>query len=155
MVDRLGDRYGTVVADGVGSLQKVGGTPRERFATAQAIVREADAIVAVCDASPVGVARLLAWAVDARALAPHAPMVVVANRAPDGPFRRRELYDEITSSLDVFDVVFVAHDGKVTDAAWAGRPVARGRFTRAVQPVAGMLNALPLVRAARRLEVAS
>ena len=59
-----------VVVDGVGSLQDLGGPPRGRFATAQALVREADVIVAVCDASPVGVARLLAWTVDARSLAP-------------------------------------------------------------------------------------
>ena len=72
-----------------------------RYATARALVVEADVVVAVCDASPHGVARLLAWAVEVRALAGDAPVVVVVNRAPAARFRRGELYDEITDSLAV------------------------------------------------------
>jgi hypothetical protein len=155
LVDRLGERFGTVVVDGVGSLQDLGGPPRGRFATAQAIAREADVFVAVCDASPVGLSRLLAWVVDSRSIAPSTPIVVAVNRAPAAAFRRGELYDEITSSLPAFEVVFVAHDSKVTDAAWAGRPVARGRFTRAVGNLARIAAALARAVPTPPLEVAS
>jgi hypothetical protein len=156
VIDRLGADFDIVVVDGVGSLQDVGGSPRGRFATAQMIVREADAIVAVCDASPIGVARLLSWAVDARDLAPDLPVAVLVNRAPPAAFRRGELYEEIATSIDVVDVVFVVPDGRVTDAAWNGSPVGRGRFTRALDGVAARVHALPRRRRlAAPLDVAS
>ena len=109
----------------------------------------------MCDASPVGVSRLLSWVVDARSLAPSTPIVVAVNRAPAAAFRRGELYDEITSSLPAIEAVFVAHDSKVADAAWAGRLVARGRFTRAVRSLAGIVRALPREAPSLPLEVAS
>jgi MinD-like ATPase involved in chromosome partitioning or flagellar assembly len=156
VIDRLGGDFEVVVVDGVGNLQDVGGPPRGRFATAQMIVREADAIVAVCDASPIGVSRLLSWAVDARNLASDLPVVVVVNRAPAAAFRRGELYEEIVSSVDVVDVVFVVPDGRVTDAAWAGSPVGRGRFARSLEGVSARVRALPRrPRLAARLHVAS
>ena len=155
VIDRLGETFENVVADGVGSLQDLGGPPRGRFATAQALVREADVLVAVCDASPVGVSRLLSWAVEARSFAPSTPIVVVANRSPSSSFRRGELYDEVTSSLDVTDVVFVGVDQRVADAAWAGTPVSRGRFTRSLEQVRDVALGLPRRVAEVRLEVAS
>jgi MinD-like ATPase involved in chromosome partitioning or flagellar assembly len=155
VVDRLGDDFDLLIADGVGSLQDVGGAPRGRFATAQAIVREADAIVAVCDASPTGISRLLSWTVDARNLAPDTPVVVVVNRAPAAAFRRGELFDEIRSSVDVVDIVFVAADARVTDAAWAGVPVGRGRFTRALDGAVERVHSLPRRSPVVRLDVAS
>jgi len=98
----------------------------------------------------------LSWAVDARNLAPDLPVVVVVNRAPPAAFRRGELYEEIVSSIDVVDVVFVVPDGRVTDAAWAGSPVGRGRFTRSLEGVSARVRALPRRRRlAARLDVAS
>ena len=82
VIDRLAADGATVVADGLGSLQDLAGPTRGRFATARALAAEADVLVAVCDASPVGVARLLAWTVEARALAPATPVIVAVNRAP-------------------------------------------------------------------------
>jgi MinD-like ATPase involved in chromosome partitioning or flagellar assembly len=155
VIDRLGDEFETIVADGAGCLQELGGPPRGRFATAQALVREADALVAVCDASPVGVARLLAWTVDARLLAPTTPLVVVTNRAPNAAFRRGELYDEITASCPVANVVFVGVDQRVVDAAWAGDPVARGRFTRSVERLRDVVDGLPRRAADEHLDIAS
>ena len=71
VVDRLADDVDVVVADGAGMLEEVGtSTARGRFATARALVAESDVLVAVCDPSPHGVARLLGWAVEALALAP-------------------------------------------------------------------------------------
>ncbi len=142
VVDRLAG-HAEIVVDGIGSLQDVGGPPRGRFATARALAVEADVLVAVCDASPVGVARLLAWIVEARGLAPATPIVVAVNRAPSAAFRRGELYDEISSSIDVLEVAFVGGDSRVSDAAWDGRPVARGRFTRTVSRLANVVMARP------------
>jgi MinD-like ATPase involved in chromosome partitioning or flagellar assembly len=155
VIDRLGDDFDFVVADGVGALQDVGGAPRGRFASAQAIAREADAAVAVCDASPVGVARLLAWAADFRRFGPETPLVVVVNRAPAAAFRRGELFDEIGAGVGAHEVVFVASDARVTDAAWAGTPVGRSRFTRALDRAAEHVEACPRRPMALRLDVAS
>jgi hypothetical protein len=82
-------------------------------------------------------------------------MVVVVNRAPSAAFRRGELYDEITSSVDILEVAFVGLDAKVADAAWAGTPVARGRFTRALERVSEVVGALPRRPTETRLDVAS
>ena len=155
VLDRVGDEFDLVVVDGVGSLQDVGGPPRGRFAAAQAIVREADALVGVCDASPTGISRLLSWTVAARTFAPETPVVAVVNRAPPALFRRGELFDEIASSIDVVDVVFVVPDARVADAAWAGTPVGRGRFSRAVGCVATRVSSLPRRSPPLRLDVAS
>jgi len=144
VVDRVADRVDVVVADGAGPLEEVSGaTSRGRYATGRALVGEADAIVAVCDASPHGVARLLTWIVEARALAPMTPMIVVANRAPAERFRRGEVFDEITHSAPVIDVVFVPFDTRVSDAAWRGAPVGRSAFARALTPVAAWLSGVP------------
>lgn len=144
VVDRVADRVDIVVADGAGPLEDLSGaTSRGRYATARALVGEADAIVAVCDASPHGIARLLTWIVEARTLAPTTPMMVVANRAPAERFRRGELFEEITSSAPVFDVVFLPFDTRVSDAAWRGVPVGRSPFARALAPVAAWLCGVP------------
>jgi MinD-like ATPase involved in chromosome partitioning or flagellar assembly len=155
VIDRLGNEVENVVVDGLGPLQDVGTSARGRNATAQTLTREADVLVAVCDASPVGVARLLAWIVDARLLAASTPLVVVVNRAPGSAFRRGELYEEITSSVDVIEVAFVPADARVADAAWAGQPVASGRFTKAVGRMTDVLRPLPRRLLESRLEVAS
>jgi Mrp family chromosome partitioning ATPase len=137
VVDRLADDVDVVVADGAGLLEDVATSAiRSRFATARTMVGEADLVVAVCNASPPGIARLLGWVVDALALAPATPLFVVVNRAPDTRFRRAELYEEITGSLPTGDVVFVPGDARVVDAAWNGTTVARGGFTRAVEELA-------------------
>jgi MinD-like ATPase involved in chromosome partitioning or flagellar assembly len=155
VIDRLGDEYSTVVADGAGMLQDVGSAPRGRYATAQAIVRETDALVVVGDASPVGITRLLAWIADARSLAPATPVVAVLNRAPRDAFRRGELFDEVRRAIDVVDVVFLPSDRCVTDAAWASAPVGRGSFTKAFAAVTERVAATPRRRAPLELGVAS
>jgi hypothetical protein len=154
VVDRLGADTELVVVDGIGSLQDLGG-PRGRFATARALAIEADVLVAVCDASPVGIARLLAWTVEARALVPSTPIVVVVNRTPSSSFRRGELYDEITSSVDVVEVGFARLDSRVGDAAWEGRTVTRGKFTRAISRTSEVVAALPRRATDSRLVSAS
>jgi MinD-like ATPase involved in chromosome partitioning or flagellar assembly len=139
VIDRLADAADVVVADGAGPLEEIGAPgSRGRFATGRALVTEADVLVAVCDASPHGITRLLAWVVYARGLAVETPMVVVVNRAPAARFRRGELYEEITASLGVREVVFAPYDTRVRDAAWKGAPVGSSAFTRSVGRVADL-----------------
>jgi len=143
VVERLSEVAGLVVVDGAGMLEDVGsGAARGRFATARAMVGKADVIVAVCDPSPHGVARFLAWAVEAIALAPGASFVVAVNRAPGSRFRRGELYDEISSSLPAVEVSFLPNDARIGDAAWNGSPTGRGPFTRAVRALAELVELL-------------
>jgi hypothetical protein len=107
------------------------------------LVASAEVLVAVCDASPHGITRLLAWVVDARRLAVETPMIVVVNRAPSARFRRGELYEEITGSLGGLEVVFTPYEGRVSDAAWNGQMLGRTAFTRSVERVADAVTAMP------------
>lgn len=144
VIDRLADAAEIVIADGAGCLEDVGGSgTRGRFATARALVAEADVLVAVSDASPHGITRLLSWVVEARALARETPMIVVVNRAPAARFRRGEVYEEITTSVDAHEVLFASYDARVTDAAWNGTTVGTGAFTRAIVAVAEHAVAFP------------
>ena len=137
VADRLAADAAFVVVDGAGPLEEVAtASRRARYATGRALVAEADMLVGVCEGSPHGVARILAWTVEVRLLAPATPLVIVVNRAPDARFRRGELYEELTTTVPLADVVFVPSDPRVADAAWKGGPVARGPFTRAVEALA-------------------
>ena len=137
LVQRLADDRDFVVVDGIGSLEDVGGPPRGRFAVARALAVEADVVVGVCAATPVGVARFLSWAVQVRSLAPDATLVVAVNRAPLARYRRGELFDELTRSLPPVHVAFLAEDRRVTDATWDGRLVRPGPFTRGARRAGG------------------
>ena len=142
-----------VVADCGASLEEVGGPPRGRNAVARALVLDADAIVAVCPATPVGIARFLTWVVEARRLAPFVPMVVAVNRAPSSRFRRGEIYEELTRSLPPAPIEFLADDRRVTDAAWLGRTRAHGSRSRA--PSRASPNSSRRCRAQVRMPVRS
>ena len=158
VIDRLASDPGVVVvADGAGPLDDLAGSgARTRYATARALVSEADALVVVGDGAPHGVTRMLSWCVEARSLAPETPMIVVVNRAPGARFQRGELYEELRRSVPVVDVVFVPHDARVVAAAWAGMPAGKGGFVRAVERLAELVAALPRLRVeATVLEVAS
>ena len=143
LVQRLADERDFVVVDGIGSLEDVGGPPRGRFAVARALAVEADVVVGVCAATPVGAARFLSWAVQVRVLAPEATLVVAVNRAPLARYRRGELFDELTRSLPPVHVAFLAEDRRVTDAMWDGRLVRPGPFTRGAGALAGAVRAAP------------
>jgi MinD-like ATPase involved in chromosome partitioning or flagellar assembly len=133
LLRRLARDASRVVVDVSGDLEDVPvAMARPRHAIARACIGDADEIVAVGGANPVGVVRLLAWIGDARALAPRAPLHVVVNRAPKDAFRRGEVIDEIAAAHAVTSVTVVPDDRRVGVAAWAGTPVARGPFTRAV-----------------------
>jgi MinD-like ATPase involved in chromosome partitioning or flagellar assembly len=130
-----------VVLDVAGALEDMPvATARPRHAVARALLGEADEIVAVGAATPVGVTRLLAWIADARAFASPSALHVVVNRAPKDAFRRGEIVDEIANAFAVASVTVVPNDRRVEAAAWAGALVGRGPFTRAVAALASELG---------------
>ena len=121
-------------------IESVGGG-RERYGITRAVLAEAGVIVSVCSATPIGVARLLAWISDARAVAPDAPVVVVINRAPRDRYRRAELAEEIVRSFEPVSLFFVPEDRRVAAAVWEGKLVPRGPFRRAIRHLAQALTA--------------
>lgn len=152
VVERVARDAGRVVVDGLGHLEDVGSAPRGRNAVARAVVVESDVVVGVCMASPVGVARFLAWAVDVHTLAPETPLVVAVNRAPKARFRRGELFAELTRTIPASAVVFAPDDPHVTDAAWDGRMVAKSPFVRAMTTLATAVNQAAQFGAVARAE---
>jgi MinD-like ATPase involved in chromosome partitioning or flagellar assembly len=159
IVEQLAATSPFVVVDTAGALDDLSTAPRGRNAVARALLVEADVLVGVCAASPVGVARFLSWAAEATSIAPAAPMVIAVNRAPRARFQRGELYEELTRSLPPVDVVFAPDDRRVTEAMWDGRLAAKGPFTRAVDRLGALVGAArPAERPGasdRRLEIAS
>jgi hypothetical protein len=104
----------------------------------------------VAAAAPIGLARLLEWLADAAAFLDPARTAVVLNRAPDDRFRRAEVRAELERSHVRMPAWFVPSDPRVPDAAWRGSLVARGPFTRALEPLGGVLLPAPAGRSARR-----
>jgi hypothetical protein len=142
LCERLALQSGRVIVNVAGTIDDVPvAMARPRYAVARAALAEADDIVAVGAADPVGVGRLLHWVASARALAPRTALHVVANRAPKDRFRRSELVEELGNSFGVASVTVVPHDRRVETAAWNGALVTRGPFTRAVAALARDLAA--------------
>lgn len=103
-----------------------------RFGLARALVRTADRIVGVGLPHPIGLARLVRWAAEAISLSPDTPLVLAINRIDRSPYRRTEIENELGHTLPGVPVLFVPEDKRVTEAAWAGTPVPKGPFRRAV-----------------------
>jgi MinD-like ATPase involved in chromosome partitioning or flagellar assembly len=132
-----------VVVDIAASLEDVGAGGRGRFAVGRALVEHADVLVGVGAGSPVGVVRLLAWAVDARALNPDAAVHFVVIRAPGDAFRRGEVREEVTRTFPAASLTFAGVDRRVERAAWEGELVAPGPFTKALAPLVATLGPAP------------
>lgn len=117
-----------------------------RYALARMLVAEADTVVVVGAPTPVGLARLLEWVADVRSLSA-APLSVVFNRVPTGPYRRGELEEELHRSFVPDRLAFVPEDRRVRDAAWAGEVAGRGGFARATRELAAALAPVRVVGA--------
>jgi MinD-like ATPase involved in chromosome partitioning or flagellar assembly len=155
VIDELADHVDVLVVDGAGLLEDVGSGGRSRFAIGRALLAEADLVVSVCDASPVGVARLLSWTAEAVQIAAGTPLVAVVNRSPASRFRRGEVFEELMTSAPFERVVFVPSDARVTAGAWNGTAVRRGPFTRALEPLAAVAGAAAGMSDGDRVQSAS
>ncbi|WP_309128067.1 P-loop NTPase [Microbacterium sp.] len=143
------------------------GSPARHAATASALL-EADAVVAVLSADPLGVSRFLRGHAELRNLIGQTPLTVVANRVRPGPLGI-DARGQVRRTLDRFagieDIAFLPYDQRGADAAALhARPVAdvapRSQLVSAVRRVASGLGARTVVtadssrgssRAARRL----
>ncbi|WP_295012257.1 P-loop NTPase [uncultured Microbacterium sp.] len=134
--------------------------PRRNAATLTA-VRNADRIVAVASADPLGIARFVRGYAELRAEIGETPVTVVVNRVRSGPLGI-DARGQIRRALDRFsgirDVHFLPDDQRALDAAALhARPVAdvagRSAFTAAVRTLAAALvrtDAPPATRRSRR-----
>ncbi len=133
VVEELTTRFDHLVVNtshAIEDLSGLGGPPR--FGLTRALLACADQIVAVGGATPVGVARLLDWVADLRALAPRTPLYIALNKAPHEGFKRSELNRETCRSVGVAAVTFLPFDDKVEQASWDGTLVPTGSFTRSL-----------------------
>jgi MinD superfamily P-loop ATPase len=142
VVEHLARDREVVVVDGPGLIEDTSsGTARNRFALGRALLVHADLLVAVGSANPIGIARLVSWVAEVRRLVADLPIVAVVNRAPGERFRRGDIYEEVTRSLPVHEVVFVPDDRRVAEAAWAATPVPKGPFSRGIAVLAEAVHA--------------
>jgi MinD-like ATPase involved in chromosome partitioning or flagellar assembly len=115
-------------------LAGIGGI--DRFGVARILIEEADQIVLVGWASPVGIARILDRAAEIQSLSETVPVHIVLNHAPVNNYMRGELLEEMQRTFVPKSLHFVPFDKKVEDASWSGRFVAGGLFANAVAEIA-------------------
>jgi septum formation inhibitor-activating ATPase MinD len=132
VVDELCATGRRVVVNIGSQLEALGVGDGGRFGISRGLVESAGVVVGVGLSSPVGVARLLAWMAEVRTIAQQAPVHLLINRTTASQYRRGEVLDEIARSCRPASVGFLPADDAVTAAAWAGRPLDGGRFSRSV-----------------------
>jgi MinD-like ATPase involved in chromosome partitioning or flagellar assembly len=110
-----------------------GGAPGEgvRMGLSRSVIAAADDVVGVGLGHPVSVSRTIAWSVVATSLNTGASRSLLINRAPKSVYRRGEIRLEVARATGLA-VEFLPSDERVEAASWLGRPVASGRFRRAV-----------------------
>ena len=118
--------------------------PRRHAATSAAL-HEADAVVAVASADPVGISRFLRDHAELRRLASPSPVIVVVNKVRPGPLgidARGQVRRTLERFAGITEVVFLPFDQRAADAALlhAG-------------PMADVTPRSSLVAAVRRLAV--
>ena len=129
-------------------LSSFGGA--DRFGISRAVVESADALVVVCPATPMGVARLLDRVADLSSLAEGKPVHVVVGRVQKGAFKRNEIEREIQRSIAATSVHFIPNDLRVERAAWEGTLVPGGEFTKAIDDIAKLIPKAHIVASAVR-----
>jgi hypothetical protein len=116
----------------VGPLVEGGGSgEEERMGLSRSVVAAADDVVGVGLGHPVSVSRTIAWSIAASSLNPGATRSLLINRAPRSFYRRGEIRLEVARATGL-RVEFLPSDDRVEAASWIGRPVASGKFRRAV-----------------------
>ncbi|MCK2036365.1 P-loop NTPase [Microbacterium sp. SSW1-49] len=124
--------------------------PRRHAATT-ASVREADAIIAVAAADPVGISRLLRDHAELRRLAGTTPTSVVINRMRSGPLgldARGQIRRTLERFAGITDVAFLPFDQRAADAALLhARPMSdvtpRSAFVASIRGVVASLGPTP------------
>lgn len=116
--------------------------PRRHAATS-ATLQEADVVVAVASADPVGISRFLRDHAELRRLAPSGRVIVVVNQVRPGPLgidARGQVRRTLERFAGITDVAFLPFDQRAADAAMLH-----------ARPMADVTPRSPLVAAVRRL----
>lgn len=137
VLDELVRSHDHVVADVGHRIEELGGigSGHGRYELSRQVLARADRIVAVAAGTPVGLARLLDWIADLRALTDRRVHAVV-NRAPASRFKRGELEEELRRTYSPPSLAFVGTDRRVEEAAWSGDLVTDGPFAAAMDRLA-------------------
>lgn len=122
--------------------------PRRHGATTGAIA-EADAIIAIAAADPLGISRFLREYAELRSLAGETPVTVVANQVRPGPLgidARGQVARTLERFAGIDDVTFLPYDLRATDAALLhARPIGdvapRSALVAAIRRLAATLSA--------------
>lgn len=131
VVGELRSRFRYVVANIGSQLEQVGFGDSGRFAISRAVLEQADRIVGVGLSNPVSISRLILWIGRVADLNQPGPISLLVNRAPRSRYKRAEVAQELGRVLGP-DVMFLAHDREVEEAAWSGRVVSSGSFYRTI-----------------------
>ncbi|MEV7631258.1 hypothetical protein AB0N64_02495 [Microbacterium sp. NPDC089318] len=118
--------------------------PQRHAATAAALL-EADAVVAVLSADPLGVSRFLRGYAELRHLVGDTPVTVVANRVRPGPLgidARGQIRRTLSRFAGIDDVAFVPQDQRAADAA-----ALHARAVADVSPRSQLVNAVRRIAA--------
>ena len=116
---------------------------------ARAVTELAGTAVVVGSATPVGIARVLAFLAARKPLLARMPVHVVFNRTPAERFRRAEVDREMRLAFAPAGIWFLPGDRRVDAASWDGVLVARGPFTGALADLAAAVSPPPGVRTRR------
>jgi CO dehydrogenase nickel-insertion accessory protein CooC1 len=141
--------WGYTVINAGRSIEDLSAYGFERFGASRAVLTQADVVVAVCQASPVGLLRLFDWLAAFHTLGRDVPVFVVFNRAPNKKFVQAQIEAQLYEHVDQHMIAghaFVPEDGAVLAAEWEGRLVAKGGFTKAMTALAALVA--PSVRTA-------
>ena len=140
LLDVLAQRWVNVIAKIGSTLDELPGTPR--YEVSRQVVKRAERIVAVTQASPTGLLHFVDWLVEAVPLAGDAPIDVVVNRAPTNPALRGQIETELINITGerLNSIVFVPSDRRVERAAWDATTVEKGPFLRSLS---GLLGPVP------------
>lgn len=116
--------------------------PRRHAATT-AVLREADAVIAVASADPLGISRFLREQAEVRRIVAPTPLTVVVNQVRPGPLgldARGQIRRTLERFAGITEVLFLPHDPRAADAALLHS-----------RPMADLVPRSPLVAGAREL----
>lgn len=143
--DTVVDVAGALDADDEATYDLTG--PRRHAATTTAL-READVVVAVAAADPLGISRFLRDHAEIRDIIGPTPLKVVANQVRPGPLgidARGQIRRTLERFAGITDVAFLPHDQRAADAALLhARPMAdvapRSALVAAVRRLAASMS---------------
>lgn len=105
-----------------------------RFDVGRHTVEKADEVLVTASGSPMGLVRALNTISDVRNLT-QVPVHVAVNRMPSDGFMRNEWTRELERTFTPGSIRYLPIDSRVPKAAWDGRLLDRGAFSKAIGQV--------------------